>query len=152
MEKLIVFVCTSNTCRSPMAEAFARRWMEERGLSGVYRVVSRSMSEDYEPVGSPASDFGVKVLKEDYGLDTSQHRSQLISHDDAESACVLIGVTRSHTQYLGKLFPAFKSKIVSLSRDVNDPWHQPIQSYKHCAATMKPLVEEILQKITDSSS
>lgn len=70
IEHTIVFVCTSNTCRSPMAEAFAKRevaarlghlgggepganadhdcWLSERG----WRICSAGITEDYEPAGA----------------------------------------------------------------------------------------------------
>jgi protein-tyrosine-phosphatase len=146
--KLIVFVCTSNTCRSPMAEAFAKRYLEENNLTGRFEVVSRSMSTEYEPVGSPASDYGVVVMRDDYGLDTTQHRSTLISNECAEKASIMIGVTQNHARYLKMMFPQHSHKIRSLAADVSDPWHQPIECYRLCAATMQPLVKDAMDLAT----
>lgn len=61
--KLILFVCVSNTCRSPMAEHLFRKKLEAKGWSAEnYVVGSRSLSTDYEPEGSPASPQGVEVI------------------------------------------------------------------------------------------
>ncbi len=59
--KLIIFVCVSNTCRSPMAEYLCRKKLQEAGLSEEYSTCSRSLSTNYEPENSPASPQGVEV-------------------------------------------------------------------------------------------
>jgi protein-tyrosine-phosphatase len=62
-KKLILFVCVSNTCRSPMAEYLFRRKINLKNLDEEKFVVSsRSLSTDYEPEGSPASSQGVEVM------------------------------------------------------------------------------------------
>lgn len=146
--KLIIFVCTSNTCRSPMAEAFAKKWVQDHNLESRFTIVSRSMSTDYEPPNSPASEHGITVMREEFGLDTTSHRSTLICREDAEKAEVMIGVTRSHAQYLGMLFPDLRGKIRHLSQDVYDPWHQSYEVYQACARSMQPLVGQIMDEVT----
>ena len=59
--KLIVFVCVSNTCRSPMCEFLLRDKIQKAQLSGNFAVISRSISEDYEPQNSPANEQGQLV-------------------------------------------------------------------------------------------
>jgi hypothetical protein len=62
-KKLILFVCVSNTCRSPMAEYLFRRKIDLKKLGeGKFVVGSRSLSTDYEPEGSPASSQGIEVM------------------------------------------------------------------------------------------
>lgn len=60
--KLIVFVCVSNTCRSPMCEYLLRDKLQKAGLAEEFTVVSRSLSEAYEPQGSPANEQGQLVI------------------------------------------------------------------------------------------
>ena len=50
-----IFVCTSNTCRSPMAEQFANAWLDKNNCRGQYCFISRALSNAYEPENSPAS-------------------------------------------------------------------------------------------------
>ncbi|CAN0345797.1 unnamed protein product, partial [Scytosiphon promiscuus] len=71
-----------NVCRSPIAEGLAKKWLSERHGIGVqdleqagYKVQSRGCSADFEPVGSPASSYGVTVMREEYGVDVTAHRS-----------------------------------------------------------------------------
>jgi hypothetical protein len=59
--KLIVFVCVSNTCRSPMCEYLLRDKLQKAGVAEQFHVVSRSLSEAYEPQGSPANEQGQLV-------------------------------------------------------------------------------------------
>lgn len=64
MSKIIIFVCVSNTCRSPMAEYLCRDILSRYGLDTEYTVVSRSLSTDYEPECSPASLQGIQVSQQ----------------------------------------------------------------------------------------
>jgi protein-tyrosine-phosphatase len=99
----IIFVCTSNVCRSPAAEALARKWSLDHGRDDI--IISRSISTDYEPEDSPASEYSVQILRETYQLDISSHRSQLINAEDIIWADVIVGITSSHQRYLVSLFP-----------------------------------------------
>jgi len=60
-KKVIIFVCVSNTCRSPMAEYLCRDILVRNGLQDDYIVQSRSLSTDYEDEGSSASIQGLDV-------------------------------------------------------------------------------------------
>ncbi len=142
--RLVLFVCTSNTCRSPMAEALGKEYLRRNGIGGI-TVSSRAICEDYEPQGSPASEQGVQVMREEYGLDTSSHRSRLLTPDDIAQATAIYGVSKSHANAILTLFPQARNKVWSLSRDVSDPWHQHVSVYKSCAAQLVPLVSEALE-------
>lgn len=66
--KTVIFVCVSNSCRSPMAEQLMRhelnRAIDAGGNKSLesFTVISRALSSDYEPEGSPASQQGVTVI------------------------------------------------------------------------------------------
>ncbi|CAN0560595.1 unnamed protein product, partial [Ectocarpus sp. 12 AP-2014] len=99
----IVFVCTSNVCRSPIAEGLAKKWLSERYGVGVqdleqagYNVKSRGCSTDFEPVGSPASPHGVTIMREQYGVDISAHRSAMLSEADVLEATHIYCMSRRH--------------------------------------------------------
>ena len=78
---VVIFVCVSNVCRSPMAEYLFRNLVTKNSAAATaVGVRSRSLSTQYEPVGSPASANGVKVMQDCYGgIDMSSHRSALLS-------------------------------------------------------------------------
>ena len=85
---MLIFVCTSNTCRSPMAEHFAKKYLNEHSFGNVH-VVSRSLTTNYEPESSPASEQGVVLMKEDHGVDMSAHRSKMLSANDVAHATMV---------------------------------------------------------------
>ena len=89
----ILFVCTGNTCRSPLAEAIARKIAIERGLTDL-DVVSAGTSA-WE--GAPASD-GALLVGMEHGLDLSNHRAQLLSRDLVAAADVVLAMGPHHLE------------------------------------------------------
>jgi protein-tyrosine-phosphatase len=147
MVALIIFVCTSNTCRSPMAEHFASAWLVDKNLQGQYKIISRGLTDKYEPPNSPASPHAVDVLAKDFSLDLSPHRSSLLSSDDVNEAYLIIGVTQSHKSQVIYNFPNSLGKVHSFNANVPDPWHATLEVYSACAHLMRRLVYEILTQL-----
>eukprot|EP01038_Epipyxis_sp_PR26KG_P014734 gene14734-19803_t len=143
MAKLIVFVCVSNTCRSPMAEHLFRNTLQNHGINAdQVTVISRSLTEDYEPENSPASSQGVEVLREDYNLDLTSHRSKLLCEQDVNESLMIIPVKRELGRYISQLYPQSSIKLHFLSQDIQDPWHQPIDVYRKCAKQIDNLQQQ----------
>jgi protein-tyrosine-phosphatase len=130
-----------------MAELFAVTWLKNNNLSEKFKVVSRALSDEYEPPNSVASYNGVQILREEFSLDLTLHRSSVLTSKDVEQAELIIGVTSTHAIKVQDLFPLFKNKVYSLRSDVPDPWHSSIDVYRSCAHTIKPLVYEILGRL-----
>lgn len=99
----IIFVCTSNVCHSPAAAALALKYLKDNGKD--WEVISRSISTDYEPEDSPASEYSVEILRDDFGLDITSHSSKLLNEQDVESADFIIGITSSHKYFIERMFP-----------------------------------------------
>lgn len=131
-----------------MAEAFAKKWASENKKPGTeFEIVSRALTDMYEPPDSPASMPGIQVLLEDYALDLNEHRSCLLTDADVDAAHAIIGVSKGHVREILQRYPAAKSKTFALSSDVPDPWHAPKYQYKKCAEMMMPLVDQAMDKI-----
>src|SRR5260370_27450468 len=121
-QKTILFVCTGNVCRSPMAEGLFGRMIAERPD---LRVLSAGVST-YP--GQPPSAHAVEVLDE-LGVDISQHRSRPLSEKVVEEADWIVAMTRSHLDSIIYLFPRAAEKVYLLrefepgatSLDVADP-------------------------------
>ena len=133
-----------------MAEKFAQSWLQDNNLMSSYRVISRGITDRYDP-SSPASQFGVQVLAKDFGLDLSQHRSALITEKELNNAVAIVCVTRSHVEYLRSQFPSVNTKkLFTLRNNVSDPWHATLEVYRSCAYEMKPLVEEVMEEMVNT--
>ena len=145
---LIIFVCTSNTCRSPIASGLARKYLNDNNLNDKYNILSRALTDAYEPENSQASLHGIKVMKDNYDIDISDHRSKLLDDNDMNNAYKIITVSQSHYNETIKRYPQYINKVMTLSEDVIDPWHQPLNVYKQTAITLSRLVNDIMIKIT----
>lgn len=138
----IVFVCTGNTCRSPMAEGICRELLRERGVSGVE---CTSCGLAAQP-GMPACENAVSAAAE-YGADISGHRSRCFTPYLAQEAELFVCMTESHALVLAQYVP--KEKIRLLGGGVPDPYGADLDVYRRCAASiyagLQTLIEEDLQ-------
>ena len=122
--KTILFVCTGNVCRSPMAEGLFRHAM--RGRSD-YRVVSAGVGAID---GQPPSAHAVRALKE-LQIDISRQRSQMLTGELVHKADYIFGMTHGHVDAITLLYPQaadktfvlreFDDTLDSFEKDIADP-------------------------------
>jgi protein-tyrosine-phosphatase len=136
--RTIVFVCTGNTCRSPLAAALCEAKLAERLGVAVPDLASagfvvRSAGVAAYP-GDPASDPAVRVAAS-YGGDLSTHRSQPIHPDLLASATDVIAMTASHAAMLTMYFPQTgpPPQLLCDDGDLPDPFGAPPEVYELCA-------------------
>ena len=125
--KKIVFVCTGNTCRSPMAEGIANNLLGHK-----YQSVSCGLSASS---GDPASENAVTAMKE-IGVDISSHRSRQLTIYDIESADIIVAISNSHFNYLSQIAEA-KDKLLLLGNGISDPYMQDLDVYRKCRDEIK---------------
>ena len=94
----VVFVCTGNICRSPMAEKMFAHQISERGLAEAVRVTSAGTGGWH--AGAPADRRATHVLRA-HGYPTSHRAAQV--DDDHMSADLVIALGRNHVRILGEL-------------------------------------------------
>lgn len=116
----ILFVCSGNTCRSPMAEGY----LNSKNIKGIMAYSAGFISE-----GDRVSENSVKVLKE-IGIDVQGHKSRLITKD-LLSADKIFCMSRTHYDMLITA-GVKKEKVFVLGNGISDPFGQSIDVYRQC--------------------
>jgi protein-tyrosine phosphatase len=152
--RLIVFICTGNTCRSPLAEALCKKRLADRLGCGVdelpargYVVTSAGLAAG---PGMPAAAEAVAVAR-DLGANLENHRSKPLSGDLAARADVLIAMTHSHLRALCDHFPTLGASprlLNSAGQDLSDPIGQPRPVYEECARQISEDLEALVSSLT----
>ena len=127
---MILFVCTGNTCRSPMAMALARARGVEAESAGIM-VYS----------GSPASREAILAVQA-LGGDLSGHFARPVSEDLMARASRVWAMTRGHQNALLQRYPQWAEKICVFSPEIADPFGGDGETYLRCARQLLSSMEK----------
>jgi protein-tyrosine phosphatase len=145
----ILFVCSGNTCRSPMAEAITRRVLAERLHVPEPELERKGISVisagSYAMPGARATPQAVEALK-DLGADLSHHRSRPLTVELIHQADMIFTMGRSHAAAVQALVPSATDKVATLdpAGDIDDPIGGDAALYKTLAGQLQTLIEKRL--------
>ena len=138
----VLFVCTGNTCRSPLAEAIARKVAIERGLADVEATSAGTSAWD----GAPASD-GALLVGMERNMDLSAHRARSLSRELVREADLILAMGPHHLERIEALGGAGRAFLLSdfashgaSLRAISDPIGAELDVYR---ATVDELEDEI---------
>lgn len=138
-KKLIIFICSGNTCRSPMAAALFKSGLTDNEQNtievGSYGIATFG--------GEPASNYAVEVMKEN-GIDISSHRSAPLNRLVLSKASLAVCMTQSHADALISAGTDPEKIIVF---NIPDPFGGTLQDYRACAESIKTELVKVYDRI-----
>lgn len=150
----LVFVCTGNTCRSPLAEALARRHASERGWTRL-AVGSAGIAAG---AGAPASSGSVDA-GEQIGLDLSDHASTPLTSELVEASDLILAMSPHHLARIAELGGGERATLLSAFAEgregedafdapgIPDPFGGPIEEYVRTRDRIDTLVRKVLDRL-----
>ncbi len=140
---IYLFVCTGNTCRSPMAEGLFNDLAAKKGNGD-----SASSAGIFAFDGASPSENSVEVMRE-IGIDISGHTSRRLTAEIIGGCDRLLTMTNSHAEVLKSSLPQYAGIISTLTEEVGesgeipDPFGGDLEEYRLCRDRIKELIEKL---------
>ena len=125
----LTFVCTGNTCRSPMAEHLCRDLARSQGWD-----LTCDSAGLYACPGAPITPFAARAVQELTGT-LPQHQARLFDPAAQPRDSLVVGLAHSHVQALRQLWPP--EKVLALPQSIADPFGLDYDDYLSCARQIR---------------
>jgi protein-tyrosine phosphatase len=174
----VLFVCTGNLCRSPMAEAMLRGELRRRGCEGIEVASCGTWA-----IGGYGATAEAVATMAGRSIDLSAHRSRALAEDELRDADIIIAMTSVHVDEIVRAEPSAAPKVVLLkqlndlaaaargrrdararvrslleadrppplrSHDLDDPMGLPAGAYKRCAEELETGIQVLADVLCDA--
>jgi protein-tyrosine-phosphatase len=146
--KSVLFVCTANMCRSPLAEGlFLKKLGEEKDG---WRVESAGT---WAAEGTPASQKSLQVLRE-RGVDLSYHRAKVVNRELIREFALILVMEEGQKEALRVEFPEYKDRVYLLSEmigehyEIDDPVGRDLEDYQMTADEIEVILDKGFETIS----
>lgn len=142
----ILFICTGNTCRSPMAEGIFKKMLQENGRTNIDCQSAGLSTTD----GLSVTENAVAACKE-IDVDISAHRSRRLTLQDAKGFDLLAVMTQTHASML-RAAGIPQGKIYVLGNQISDPYGGNLEEYRTCCRKIAAALEKLLKLLQKGES
>jgi protein-tyrosine-phosphatase len=147
--KSVLFVCTANICRSPMAEGLFKSFVSDE--IDDWEIGSAGTWAD---TGSPAASYTLAVLA-NRGIDLSEHASRRVTRELLSAYNLILVMERGHKEGIKAEFPEYSGKVFLISEmvgakfEVRDPIGGPLVEYEYTSKEIENIFTRGFQRITE---
>lgn len=150
----VLFVCSGNTCRSPLAEALFRRMLDDAGRQDI--VVESAGTGAYD--GAPASE-GAFLVALEAGLDLTRHRARLLDRELVAEADLILTMSRGHLSRVERLGGEGKAHLLGLyanaspeESELRDPYGGDVEGYRRTLEQLERLLFPARERLLAESA
>jgi protein-tyrosine-phosphatase len=148
----VLFVCTGNICRSPLAASLLERALKERGLEVTVASAGTGAWD-----GAPASE-GAYLVGLERGLDLSGHRARLLSRELVEQADLILTMARHHRARVDELGGEGRVHVLGEYAgreagdvEVSDPFGGDLEVYRDTCVELEALAAAVAERLAAES-
>ena len=149
----ILFVCSGNSCRTPMAEGLMKSKISVRFKSAVQVRSAGTLGIN----GNPATDFAI-ITAGKLGANITRHRSQGVTEKLVKESDLILAMASEHKDFLDKHYPGIRENVFLLrafasdpkgkvNQDIADPIGGPLDHYRQCGELINSELQRILPRL-----